>query len=198
MSGMGLAWTIISMEVIIRWMASPTEFQPAPHANGVRIPVWRLVMLRIVEVVSTIMLAGFLYCCVAKPLYPRREFTLDAKFVVIGLIALVSDGFLNGQQYIFAWNSYMVNRAGALHGVAALGPPMCVSFCAGVAIVGCQQFRSLRRRWPRLSNVALFTIIWVDAFIFDFCVEKVVISTTHACAFAKTYKPLTIMAGATN
>ena len=75
---------------------------------------------------------------------------------------------------------------------------MCVYFCAGVAIVGCQLFRSLRRRRPRLSNVALFTIIWVDAFIFGFCVENVVISTTHAYAFAKTYKPLTIMAGATN
>ena len=75
---------------------------------------------------------------------------------------------------------------------------MCVYFCAGVAIIGRQLFRSLRCRWPRLSNVALFTIIWVDAFIFDFCVENVVISTTHAYAFAKTYKPLTIMVGATN
>lgn len=75
---------------------------------------------------------------------------------------------------------------------------MCVYFCADVAIVGCQLFRSLRRCRPRLSNVAFFTIIWVDAFIFGFCVENVVISTTHAYAFAKTYKPLTIMAGATN
>ena len=98
------------MEVIIRWMASPTEFHPAPHVNGVHMPVWHFVILRIVEVVSTIMLADFLYYCVAKPLYPRREFTLDAKFVVGGLIALVSDGFLNGQQYIFAWNSHAVNR----------------------------------------------------------------------------------------
>jgi len=98
------------MEVIIRWMASPTEFRPAPHVNGVRMPVWRLVILRIVEVVSAIVLAGFLYYYLAKPLYPRREFTLNGKFVVGGLIALVSDGFLNGQQYIFAWNSYAVNR----------------------------------------------------------------------------------------
>ena len=56
------------MEVIIRWMASPTEFQPAPH---VHMPVWYLVRLRIVEVVSTIVLADFLYYCVAKPLYLR-------------------------------------------------------------------------------------------------------------------------------
>lgn len=150
-------WTIISREVIIRWMASPTEFQPAPHVNGVRMPVWRLVMLGIVKVVSTIVLAGFLYCCVAKPLYPRRELTLDAKFIVIGLIALVSDGFLNGQQYIFAWNSYAANRGNwaafvpfhnadaPTHYTESLlwGPSICVSFCAGVAIVGCQLFRSL-------------------------------------------------------
>ena len=87
-----------------------SEFQPAPHVNGARMPVWRLVMLRIVEVVSPIVLAGFPYYCVAKPLYLRREFHFDGKFVVCGFIALTSDGFLNGQQYIFAWNSYAVNR----------------------------------------------------------------------------------------
>jgi len=166
----------------------------------------------LVEVVSTIVLAGFLYYSVAKPLYLRREFSLDGKFVIGGLIALVSDGFLNGQQYIFAWNSYAVNRGSwaefmPFHNPEAAtrytesllwGPPMYVYFCAGVAIVGCQLFHFLRRRWPRLSNVALFTIVWIDAFIFDFCVENIIISTTHAYAFAKTYKPLTIMAGATN
>ena len=132
-------------------MASPTEFQPAPHVNGARMPVWRLVMLRIVEVVSTIVLAGFPYYYVAKPLYLRREFHLDGKFVVGGFIALTSDGFLNGQQYIFAWNSYAVNRESwaafmpshdpdaPTHYTESLlrGPPMCVYFCAGVAIVGC-------------------------------------------------------------
>ena len=75
-------------------MASPTKFQPAPHVNGM--PVWRPVTLRIVEIVSTIVIAGFLYYYVAKPLHLRREFTLDGKLVVDGLIALVSDSFLNG------------------------------------------------------------------------------------------------------
>ena len=74
---------------------------------------------------------------------------------------------------------------------------MCVCFCAGVAIVGCQLFRFLRCRWPCLSSVALFTIIWAMPSS-STSAENVIIGTTHAYAFAKTYKPLTIMAGATN
>ncbi|OCK85324.1 hypothetical protein K432DRAFT_439417, partial [Lepidopterella palustris CBS 459.81] len=208
----GLAWSIMSLTVIIRWIASPTEFQPSPHVNGVAMPTWRLVLLRLVEVLSTLVLGLFIFYCVAKPLYLRREFNLDGKFVIGGLIALVSDGFLNGQQYIFAWNSYAVNRGSwaefmPFHNPEAptrytesllWGPPMYVYFCAGVAIVGTLLHGFLRRKMPTLSNEAIFAIVWIDAFVFDFCVETTIISTTHAYAFAKTYGPLTIMKGQTH
>ena len=41
----------------------------------------------------------------------------------------------------------------------------------------------------------MFVAIFVFEFLFDFVVENVVIRTTHAYAFAKTYEPLTLWAG---
>ncbi|KAF2811800.1 uncharacterized protein BDZ99DRAFT_560237 [Mytilinidion resinicola] len=173
-------------------------------------PLWRLISLRVVEILSTIVLLLFLFYNLAKPLYRRRSFTLDGKFVVGGLIALVSDGFLNGQQYIFAWNSYAANagswaRFTSFHRPGAptrytesllWGPPMYVYFCAGVAIVGCKLHAALRALFgPSLNNEAIFALVWVDAFVSDFVVENAIISTTHAYAFAKTYGPLTLWAG---
>ena len=67
--------------------------------------------------------------------------------------------------------------------------------CAGVAIVACHHANKVRRRWPSISKVTLFAGIFVFEFLFDFIVENVVIRTTHAYAFAKTYEPLTLWAG---
>ncbi|KAF2491381.1 hypothetical protein BU16DRAFT_542510 [Lophium mytilinum] len=208
----GLAWTILSLTILIRWITSPTEFRPAPHVNNTPMPLWRLICLRIVEAASSIVLLLFMFYTLAKPLYLHRSFTLDGKFVVGGLIALLSDGFLNGQQYIFAWNSYAVNmgswaRFTPFHRPGApsrytesllWGPPMYVYFCAGVAIVGCKLHGALSARFIGLSNEAIFALVWLDAFVFDFCVENLIISTTHAYAFSKTYGPMTLWRGRVN
>jgi hypothetical protein len=208
----GVIWSTLSLTVLIRWISSPTEFSPAPHVNSTPMPLWRLIALRFVEALSLAVLLAFIFYSVAKPLYHRREFTLDGKFVIGGLIALVSDGFLNGQQYIFAWNSYAVNMGSWAafmpfhhHGTPTRytesllwGPPMYVYFCAGVAIGGCKLHHKLRARYPAISTEAIFAIVWLDALVFDFCLENAIISTTHAYAFSKTYGPLTLWAGRVN
>jgi len=217
----GLAWTLVGVQAFIRWFASD-DFHPAPLVDGPdKLATWRLVMLRIVETISLAVLLGFVWFSVITPLRIARpapdgttrrgQLSLDGKFVLGGIVAWVSDAFLNCQQYIFSWNAHNVNmgvwtrflpfhRDGGPHQYAESllwGPPMYVYFCAGVAIVACNCIKPLRRRWPNISNMNLIVIIWIGEFLFDFVVENTIIRTTHGYGYPKTYAPLTLWAGQT-
>jgi hypothetical protein len=205
----GLAWLFVSVEVMVRWVSSGTEFEPAPKFGPDVMEDWRLIALRVFEAISLAVMVAFVWYCVIKPLRQTGRLSLDGKFVIGGIICFTADAFLNVQQYLFAWNSENVNRGVwvrflPFHGHDApsryaeswiWGPPMYIYFCAGVAIVACYEANKVRRRWPQMSKFRLFVFIFVFEFLFDFVVENVVIRTTHAYAFAKTYEPLTLWPG---
>ncbi|TXI46233.1 MAG: spirocyclase, AveC family [Mycobacterium sp.] len=205
----GVLWLALSVVVIARWVTSDTEFQPAPRIGPDVMEPWRLGALRVFEAISLLVMAAFIWYCVVVPLRRTGRLGLDGKFVVGGIICFVADAFLNAQQYLFAWNSANVNRGVwvrfmPFHNPSApsryaeslvWGPPMYIYFCAGVAIVACHHAKKVRLRWPAISKFRLFVFIFAAEFLFDFVVENVVIRTTHAYAFAKTYEPLTLWAG---
>lgn len=205
----GAVWFVFCVITVIRWVTSGTDFSPAPRIGPDVMEPWRLVSLRVFEAISLAVMLGFFWYCVVVPLRRTGKIGLDGKFVIGGVICFMADAFLNCQQYLFAWNSANVNRGVwvrfmPFHNPEAptryaesliWGPPMYIYFCAGVAIVACHEARKVRMRWPALSKFQLFVIIWIFEFVFDFVVENVVIQTTHAYAFAKTYAPLTLWAG---
>ncbi|MGW0037001.1 spirocyclase AveC family protein [Gordonia sp. NPDC003376] len=205
----GAIWFAVCVYVVIRWVTSPTDFAPAPRLGPDEMADWRLVALRVFEVISLIVMVAFIWFCVIVPWRRDGRIGLDGKFVIGGIICFVADAFLNVQQYLFAWNSANVNRgvwvrfmpfhdgdAPSRYAESLIwGPPMYIYFCAGVAIVACHEAARVRRRWPAISKFRLFVLIFLFEFVFDFVVENVVIRTTHAYAFAKTYEPLTLWAG---
>ena len=205
----GVAWFAVCVEVIARWVTSSEEFTPAPRIGPDTIESWRLISLRIFEAISLAVMVAFVWYCVIKPLRATGKLSLDGKFVIGGIVCFVADAFLNVQQYLFAWNSSNVNRgvwvrflpfhnpdAPSRYAESLVwGPPMYIYFCAGVAIVACHEAKRVRRRWPAITKFRLFVCIFIFEFLFDFVVENVVIRTTHAYAFAKTYEPLTLWAG---
>ena len=205
----GVVWFAICVEVIVRWVTSGEEFTPAPRIGPDVMQDWRLIALRIFEAISLAVMVAFIWYCVVKPIRQTGRMGLDGKFVIGGIICFVADAFLNVQQYLFAWNSANVNRgvwvrflpfhnpdAPSRYAESLIwGPPMYIYFCAGVAIVACHEAKRVRRRWPAISKFRLFVFIFIFEFIFDFVVENVVIRTTHAYAFAKTYEPLTLWPG---
>lgn len=216
MATFGLAFSIMWAQALIRWFADPIEFQPAPILGPDIIEPWRLVCLRIFEVLSVGVLFAHIWFCVLVPAFPYlrhfkatnepRQFTLDGRHVIGGLVALCADGFLNCNQYIFMWNANSINRgvwakylpfhnhhSSSRYGESLLwGPPMYVYFCAGFGILGSKMAKPLRKRFPDLSNAGIFTIIWCIEFVLDFIIENLAIRITHGYGYAKTYRPLTL------
>jgi hypothetical protein len=205
----GIVWFAVCAEVVVRWVTSSSQFAPAPRLGPDVMADWRLIALRVFEAISLAVMLAFIWFCVVRPLRQTGRMGLDGMFVIGGLVCFVADAFLNVQQYLFAWNSANVNRgvwvrflpfhnpeAPSRYAESLIwGPPMYIYFCAGVAIVACHEVNRVRRRWPNLSKFALFICIFVFEFVFDFVVENIVIRTTHAYAFAKTFEPLTLWAG---
>ncbi|TPX17320.1 uncharacterized protein E0L32_012207 [Thyridium curvatum] len=216
-AGIGLLWTIMTVQAWIRWIFSD-EFAPAPLDTTDEYPLYRNVGLRLVEAASTAITIGFTWFFVISPIRvgklnaaPRqkRELSLDGKFVIGGLLTWSSDAFLNCRQYIFAFNAHSVNlgvwtpfmpfeRPGGPSRYAESllwAPPMYIYFCAGVAMMSCAWTRILRRRYPDLSDSTVTVLVLIFKFVFDFVVENIIIRWTHAYSFTKTYGPLTLWAG---
>lgn len=219
-AGWGLVWSVTALQAVVRWILS-TDFRAAPVLGPDEIATFRLVLLRVLEVISVGVWFAFMYFCVLAPMWTKpsnisgnvRKFTgnlgLDGKYVIGGMFAWIADSFLNCRQYLFAWNSHSVNigvwtRFMPFH--AHDGPfdyaegilwgmPMYIYFCAGAAIVACTVVKALRRRWPDISPSTLMIIVWVGEFTFDFVLENLIIRSTHAYGFPKTYGPLTLFAG---
>ncbi|KAK2598869.1 hypothetical protein N8I77_012251 [Diaporthe amygdali] len=215
----GLAFTIMWIQALLRWFASPSEFLPAPILGPDEISPWRLIALHIFEGLNMAVLLTMIWFCLLVPLFPYLRsfkktsepgrFTLDGRQVLGGLVAFCADGFLNCQQYIFMWNSHGVNRGVwvrflPFHSASGptryaenllFGPPMYVYFCEGFGILGCAMAKPIRRFLPGLTNASLLTIVWCIEFAADFVIENAAIRMTHAYGYAKTYGPLPLFPG---
>ena len=125
------------------------------------------------------------------------------------MLGCVTDGFLNGQQYLFAFNQNSLNLGSwssflpfaspdhqSRYAEALVwGTPMYAYYCIGVAIVGAAVVNRLRARRPDISNVAALSVIFVGAFIFDFVTENAIIRLSQGYSFVKTPESLTLWAG---
>jgi hypothetical protein len=206
----GLLWAVISVVALGRWMASPTEFAAAPILGPDTYPLWREVSLRILEALSMGVLLGFVWFCVIRPWRRDGRLSLEGKFVIGGCFGAVADAFLNSYAYLFAWNAHSVNRGvwtsflpfhqaesssryaeGVLWGV-----PMYIYFCTGAALIGCQIIRALRRRFPGISNVTAFSVVWAAEFVGGLVLENTIIRITQAYGYAQTQEMFTLFPGA--
>jgi hypothetical protein len=207
----GLVWVVISVAAVGRWVASPTEFAAAPILGPDTYPLWREVSLRVLEALSMGVLLGFFWFCVIRPRRRDGRLSLEGKFVIGGVFGAVADAFLNSYTYLFAWNSHSVNAGvwtaylpfhqetsstryaeGVLWGV-----PMYIYFCTGAALIGCQIIRALRRRFPGISNVTAFSVVWVSEFVGGLLLENTIIRITQAYGYAQTQEMFTLFPGAT-
>lgn len=207
----GLAWVVVATVAIVRWVASDSQFGPAPILGPDIYPVWREFSLRVLETLSMGVLLGFVWFCIVRPWRRDGRLSLEGKFVIGGVFGAVADAFLNSCAYLFAWNAHSVNagvwtaflpfhQAGASSRYAEgvlWGVPMYIYFCTGAALIGCQVIRALRRRFPNISNVAAFSVVWLLEFSGGLILENTIIRITQAYGYAQTNEALTLFAGAT-
>jgi hypothetical protein len=206
---LGVIGLAIAAEVWIRWIASSTQFSPAPILGPDHYATWRLVTLRCIEAISAIVFVWLMWRAVVAPLRRDRKLSIDGMIALGCLFGCIADGVLNVFKYIFAWNAHSINLGSwsaflPLHSASSnpryaealvWGVPMYIYFCIGVAIAGCAAVRGLRRRYPSISNVRAFGAVFAGAFVFDFVVENVIIQTTQAYGYARAPSALTLWAG---
>jgi hypothetical protein len=205
----GLVWLVVAGQAVLRWVFS-ADFDPVLPAGPDGYPAWREAALRVLEVLSSAVLLGFVWFCIVRPWRRDGRLSLEGKFVIGGVVGSVADGCLNLHDYLFAWNVHSVNRGvwtaflpfhqpgsstryaeGLLWGV-----PMYIYFCTGAALIGCAVIRRLRGRFPGISDVTAYAVVYLGEFVSGLVLENVIIRVTQAYGYARTPAGLTLFAGA--
>jgi hypothetical protein len=205
----GVLVAILALQTWVRWILSGTEFTPVPIIGPDVYPTWRLVILRVTEVLSIVEMSALLWLVVIRPRLRDGHFGLDAKITIGLLIGSVTDGVLNMHEYLFAWNQHSVNLGSWASFLPLASPdhqsryaealiwgiPQYTYYCITVAMVACVVIRRRRAKNPDLSNAKALAGVFGAALIFDFVLENFFIRVDHAYAFAKTPSQLTIFDG---
>jgi Spirocyclase AveC-like len=207
-AAVGLVWVVVCVQALVRWMLSDDLFAGASVLGPDVFPAWREVSLRMLEVISAAVLLGFVWFCVVKPWRRDGRLSLDGMFVIGGVFGSVADACLNLHAYLFAWNSHSLNKgvwtafmpfySGGPTRYAeglAWGVPMYIYFCTGAAIIGCGVVRTLRRRFPGISNATAFSVVYAGEFVLGLVLENTIIRITQAYGYAQTTGALTLFAG---
>ncbi|KAG8158613.1 hypothetical protein KVR01_011735 [Diaporthe batatas] len=215
----GVVCTVIWVQALIRWFASPTEFKPAPILGPDKIATWRLVGFRIFEALNLAVLLLLVWFCLLVPAFPylRRfkktdeasRLDMDGMSVIGGFVAWGADGLLNLKEYLFMFNAHGVNRGVWIRFIPfqspkaatryaedlLIGPAMYVYFCEGFGLLGTWLAKPIRRRFPSLTNAGVLGLVWLIEFVADFVIENSAIRLTHVFGYTKTYGPLTLFQG---
>lgn len=204
----GAIWALVAISAWVRWAMSDTHFGPVPIQPGDVMDANKLIGLRILEVISTLVVVQCVYQCAWKPWVKERKFGLDGMLLLGGVIGFSADACLNLHDFLFAFNSHSVNLGvwtsflpfytggpGIYAESLLWGFPMYVYFGISASLAGCAIIGAMRKRFPNITNASAFFIAYVIFVIGDFILENTIIRTTDAYMFTKTYEPLTVFAG---
>jgi Spirocyclase AveC-like len=204
----GVCWSAVALNAWLRWMSSEALFGPAAILAGDHIEPARLIALRGLELISTLLVVHITWIGLLRPWLRDRRLDLDGMLLLGGVIGFSADCMLNLHELLFAFNAHSVNLGAwtsflpfytdgpARYAESLLwGFPMYVYFGIGASYAGCAIIGRLRARHPRISNAAAFSIAYVVFVGADFALENAIIRATHAYVFVKTWEPLTVFAG---
>ncbi|WP_197415274.1 spirocyclase AveC family protein [Mycobacterium sp. M26] len=202
----GVAWILFIGQAWTRWIASDTQFGPAPVFGPDRFDGAALLTLRVIEIVSLLIAAATIWVFLLKPLIATRRLTLDGMIVVGSLLASGIDPLINYFHYTFAWNAHAFNLGSWLaffplhqgptryaEGLAWFVPQY-LYLGIGLAAIECRIIIALRRRYPAMPNVRSFAIAFAAILCLDVVLEQIFIRT-RVYAFPRTWETLTLFAG---
>jgi hypothetical protein len=202
----GVAWIVFITQALVRWVSSDSLFRPATIHGPDRFEGSALVVLRLIEAASVVILAATIWVFLLRPLINQRRLTLDGMIVIGSLLASGIDPLINYFHYTFAWNAHALNVGSWLAFFPlAQGPtrygeglvwfiPQYLYLGIGFAAIECKIIRALRRRYPTIPNVRSFAMAFAVVFAIDILVEQLFIRT-GVYAFPRTWEALTLFAG---
>jgi len=203
----GAIWSLIAINAWMRWIMSD-KFGPAPIMPGDVIDPTRLMALRALEVISTLVVIQCVWHCAIKPWVKERRITLEGRLLLGGIIGFSADSLLNLHQLLFAFNAHSINlgvwtsfmpfyTGGPSRYAESLlwGFPMYVYFGITASYAGCAVIKKLRHNFPDITNASALAITYLVFIVGDFVLENAIIRTTDAYMFTKTYGPLTVFEG---
>lgn len=202
---LGLLACVLSFTVFGQWIASDTAFQPVPITEADAMTANGLMMLRLVEAISTLVALWALSYYLVLPWVRSGKISIRGLLLLGALVSYVLDITVNYSDYWMAWNKHAVNlgtwgeffpgHTGPTQYAEAMlwGPPMYLYF--GVALGYIQLFviDNLRRRFNAGFALAL-SVSFVAAFLADFVAESLIIRT-EAYAWANVVGSLSVWAG---
>jgi hypothetical protein len=215
-TGVIAIWAVVGIGVLLlvtqgwgRWILSGEEFRAVDVTGPDVYADWRQVVLRIVEALSVVEMSLLVYLVIVRPRLRLGHFTLDARITIGLLIGSFTDGILNTQQYLFAWNQHSINLGSWASFIPLNDPehqsryaealiwgiPQYTYYCITVAMIACAWIARMRERDPSFSNVRAYATVFAAAFAFDFVLENVLIRVVEAYHYAKTPSELTLWAG---
>jgi hypothetical protein len=199
----------IAIAVIVtgfaRWIFSD-DFVAAPKGSD---HYGRLSTLRVVEVISALFLVYFFVSCVVRPLVRRRRFEFDGMLLIGCLAVNFIDPVFNYFSPTFLQNSYSVNRGSWANFIPGYASPsghahyvegvlwaaaLYGLFGIAAAQIGCWLLGRLRRRFPMLSNLSLYSMLFVVFAIADLAIENFFVRS-QIYVFWGAWSPLTLWAG---
>ncbi|MCD2198255.1 spirocyclase AveC family protein [Actinomycetospora endophytica] len=194
------------VQALARWVASGTEFGPAPILDSDTFDGVQLMLLRVIEVASVLVLIATVWVFLVRPYLAHRRLGLDGKIVIGSLLAAAIDPLINYFHYTFAWNAHAWNLGSWLGSFPlAQGPthygeglawfiPQYLYLGIGLASIEGRIILALRRRYPGVPDVRAFAVASGSIFIADCLLEQVFIRA-GVYAFPRTWSALTLFAG---
>jgi hypothetical protein len=187
-----------------RWIFSD-DFTRAPLGSD-RISDLHLFWVRAIDWASAAAGLALAWLALVRPLLKRQGLTRDGMIFLASAVSFFIDPVINQFKYTFAWNAHVLNfgswsgyvpfHAGPhdfAEGIAwAWAQYLYMGF--GAAVLGTWIVNRLRARYPGISNLSAFGVLFAIYAVADFVLENLFIRT-EVYTYARTWKIFTFWSG---
>ena len=207
-AAIGLLAVVVAVVGWTGWILSP-DFKPTPPGPD-PISDAKMVGLYVIQGVSVLLAALFLWRVLLQPAIKRRELTFDGMFLLGSLVFWFTDPAQTGYfNFTFAYNAHMVNFGSWARYIPGFETPnferlaepllmvggAYVWWIVGGTILGCAVLRKIQQRWPNISSLGMFAILWLAILPLDILFENLLFVRTEAYGFPGVIRDFSLWPG---
>jgi hypothetical protein len=206
-AALGIAYMSLAFYTWGRWLTSG-QLHATPHGPS-PIPSYSLWWIDTIDVISVPLGLVTIYWWGIRPWRRCGRITTDGILIIAFLMCCYQDPLMNYTQLNFDYNSYHLNVAGWLGSIPGVLQPGGHNYIEPLvgwmpaylwalflpAVLGCVILRAIRRRWPRIGNVGLFSLIFGFFCLFDLVIEPTLFVRTEVWAYPGVIRGLSLWAG---